>query len=315
MLGGSSAVLGFATTYLRISAVGLPAVIFVLSAQGLQRGMSDYRTPMVILLASNALNAVLEVVFVFGLDLGVPGSAWSTVIAQVLAAAAFATVIRRHVRAATRRRPSWTEMRPLLNAGRHLLLRSAAMLVVLVGTTSLAARTDEPTLAAHQIAASVLALIALALDALAIPAQTLVAEQLGRADGPAAADTGHRVVRLTIWCAGTLAVVVVALAPLLPHVFTSDEAVVSRATAALVVLGVLLVPAGIAYALDGVLIGAADYRFLGLAALTYLLVLVPMGAAVLGLELGIVGIWTMLLVWMLLRAAVNSGRARSLLSA
>ena len=83
-LGGSNDVLGYATTYLRISAVGLPAVIFVLCAQGMQRGLSDYRTPMIVLIASNALNAVLEVVFVFGLHLGVPGSAWSTVIAQVL---------------------------------------------------------------------------------------------------------------------------------------------------------------------------------------------------------------------------------------
>ncbi len=209
-LGGSDDVLGYATTYLRISAVGLPAVIFVLCAQGMQRGLSDYRTPMIVLIASNALNAVLEVVFVFGLHLGVPGSAWSTVIAQVLAAAAFAVVIRRHVAVARRKRPSWTEMRPLLSAGRSLLLRSGSMLAVVIGTTSLAARTDEPTLAAHQIAVSVLALIALALDALAIPAQTIVAEQLGAGDRPAAADTGHRVVRLTIWCAGAVAVAVLA---------------------------------------------------------------------------------------------------------
>jgi MATE family, multidrug efflux pump len=312
-LGGSSDVLGFANTYLRISAVALPAVIFVLCAQGLQRGMSDYRTPMMILIASNGLNAVLEVLFVFGLGLGVPGSAWSTVVAQIAAAAAFAAVIRRHVRPARRRRPSWTEMRPLLRAGRHLLLRSAAMLVVFIGTTSVAARTDEPTLAAHQIAASLLALIALALDALAIPAQTLVAEHLGRDDHGAAADTSRRVVRLTVWCASGLAGAVIVLAPVLPHAFTGDGAVVSRATAALVVLGVLLVPAGIAYATDGVLIGAGDYRFLGIAALAYLVALVPLGGAVLSLDLGIVAIWSVLLVWMLLRATANSRRASRLL--
>ena len=310
-LGGSNDVLGYATTYLRISAVGLPAVIFVLCAQGMQRGLSDYRTPMIVLIASNALNAVLEVVFVFGLHLGVPGSAWSTVIAQVLAAAAFAVVIRRHVAVARRKRPSWTEMRPLLSAGRSLLLRSGSMLAVVIGTTSLAARTDEPTLAAHQIAVSILALIALALDALAIPAQTIVAEQLGAGDRPAAADTGHRVVRLTIWCAGTVAVVVLACSPLIPRLFTSDGAVISRATGAFVVMGLMLVPAGIAYALDGVLIGAADYGFLGLAAFAYLAVLVPLGALVHGLDLGIVAIWVILLTWMLLRSTVNVRRARS----
>ena len=92
------------------------------------------------------------------------------------------------------------------------------------------------------------------------------------------------------------------LAPLIPRVFTSDGAVISRATGAFVVMGVMLVPAGIAYALDGVLIGAADYGFLGLAAFAYLAVLVPLGALVHGLDLGIVAIWVVLLTWMLLRS-------------
>lgn len=313
-LGGSADVIGYSVTYLRISAVGLPAVIFVLCAQGLQRGVSDYRTPMVILLASNGLNAVLEVFFVFGLGLGVEGSAWSTVIAQVLSAAVFVAVIRRHVRPARSRRPNRSEMAPLINAGRHLLLRSAAMLVVFIGATSIASRTDEPTLAAHQIALSILTLIALALDALAIPAQTLVAEHLGHDDAGAAADTTRRVVRLTLWCAGVFALLVVATSPVLPRLFTADQEVISRATVALIILGAMLAPAGIAYALDGALVGAADYRFLGLAALVYLVVVVPLGIGVSRWDLGIVGIWGGLAVWMLLRAVTNTRRARALLA-
>ena len=123
---------------------------------------------------------MLEVLFVFGFDWGVPGSAWSTVIAQVGAAVAFAVVLRRHLRPAGQRGPSWTGVTPLLTAGRHLLLRVCSMLAVFAGATAIAARVDEPTLAAQQIAASLLLFLALALDALAIPAQTLVAEELGR---------------------------------------------------------------------------------------------------------------------------------------
>jgi MATE family, multidrug efflux pump len=315
-LGGSGDVLEFATTYLRISAVGIPAVVFVLTAQGVQRGVSDYRRPMVILLASNALNAVLEVIFVFGLDLGVPGSAWSTVIAQVLAAAVFAVVLRRHLRPARRRRPRWSEMRPLVTAGRHLLLRSVSMLVVLVGATSVASRIDEPTLAAHQIAVSVLTLVALVLDALAIPAQTLVAEQLGAETVAGAGEINRRVVRLTLWCAGAIGVVIAAASPILPRAFTGDGAVISRATAALCVLGLaVIVPGGIAYATDGSLIGAGDYRFLGRAAAAYLAVLVPIGAAILAADLGIVAIWSAIAVWVVLRAVVNSRRAAVLFTA
>lgn len=315
LLGGSDEVVRHATTYLQISAVGLPAVIVVLAAQGVQRGFTDYRTPMVILLASNAVNAGLEVLFVFGLDLGVPGSAWSTVIAQVLAAGAFAVVVRRHLRGAADHRPRWSAMRPLLDAGRHLLVRSAAMLAVVVGTTSVAARTDEPTLAAHQIAASVLVFIALALDALAIPAQTLVAEHLGAGDVVAAAVLGRRVVRLTVWCALVAAALIAVVAPILPRVFTGDAEVIGRATSALWWLAALLVPAGIAYALDGVLIGAGDYRFLGRAAVAITAVLVPFGVAAVVWQWGVVGVWAVLAAWMLLRSTVNYRRADALLGA
>jgi putative MATE family efflux protein len=313
VLGGEGDVLDFAVTYLRISAAGIPFVVFALAAQGVLRGAADYRTPLVILFASNLVNTVLEVWFVFGLDLGVPGSAWSTVIAQVGAGAAFAFVIRRQLARAGERRPSWAGTAPLLTAGRHLLLRVGAMLAVFIGATAIAARIDEPTLAAHQIAASLFFLLALALDALAIPAQTLVADELGRATRAGAAELSKRTARLSVFVGAGLAVLVAAAAPLLPHVFTGDGAVASRATAALFWLAVLLVPGAIAFAYDGVLIGAADYRFLGLAALAYLIAITPVGLAVLGLDLGIAGIWAGLTLWMVMRALVNHRRAATLL--
>jgi Na+-driven multidrug efflux pump len=154
--------------------------------------------------------------------------------------------------------------------------------------------------------------LALVLDALAVPAQTLVAEQLGQ--GAGAAALAGRVVRLSLVGAGILAVVVAGLAPLLPHVFTDDPAVVSRATAATLFLALLLLPGAVAFADDGVLIGAGDYRFLGVAAFGYLLAVLPIGIAVLAVpSLGIAGIWIGLTVWMTLRAVVNSLRVRHVL--
>jgi len=313
LLGGEDEVLAFAVTYLRIGAVGVPFIVFALAAQGVQRGATDYRTPLVILLTSNLVNLVLEILFVFGLGWGVPGSAWSTVIAQVGAGIAFAVVVRRHLLPACQRRPTWTGIAPLLSAGRHLLLRVGSMLVVFSGATAIAARVDEATLAAHQIAASLLLFLALALDALAVPAQTLVAEELGRQSIGAAAELSRRVARLSIVTGAALAMVMAVLAPLLPHAFTGDEAVIARATSALWWLALMLVPAAIAFAYDGVLIGAGDYRFLGLAALGYLIAVTPLAIITLRTDAGIAGIWATLTVWMVLRAYVNDRRARHLL--
>ena len=119
---------------------------------------------------------------------------------------------------------------------------------------------------------------------------------------------------MSLVAATVLAVLVAVSAPWLPHVFTGDDAVASRATSALWFLAVMMFPAAIAFAHDGVLIGAGDYRFLGRAAVAYLIAVAPLGALVLAYpELGIAGIWAALTVWMILRAVTNHLRTAHIL--
>lgn len=309
LLGAGDEVLEFATTYLRISSIGVPFVVIGLAAQGTQRGASDYRTALVVLVAANVLNAVIELVLVFGFDMGVAGAAWSTVVAQVLAGSSLWWRTRPHTSSAVSLRPRWSEIAPLISAGRHLLLRVGAMLVVFTGATSLAARVDDATLAAHSIAITVFLFLALTLDALAVPTQTLVAEELGK-EGSGAAEVSRRAVRLSVYVGVGLAALLAVASPVVSRLFTAEGDVISRATVALILLAVVLIPGSVAFATDGSLIGAGDYQFLGRAALVYLAAVVPIGAAVILVDgLGIVGIWTGLIVWMTLRSIVNRRRA------
>ncbi|MGH9133504.1 MAG: MATE family efflux transporter, partial [Ilumatobacteraceae bacterium] len=315
LLGGSGEVLRHAVDYLQISAIGIPFVLIALAAQGFLRGVSAYRLPLVILFVSNLVNTVLELVFVFGLDLGIPGSAWSTVIGQAVAAVSFAVVLRAHLAPAVTRRPARTGMAPLATAGRHLMLRVGAMLAVFGGSTAIAARIDEPTLAAHQIVVSFFTFLALSLDAVAVPAQTLVAEDLGRGEVAAARHLASRAVRLSLLAATGVAVAVAVSAPWLPNAFTGDAPVAARATGALWWLAAMMFPAAVAFAHDGVLIGAGDYRFLGRAAVGYLVVVAPLGLVVLAYrDLGIAGIWGAMTIWMVVRAIVNHRRTNRVLA-
>jgi Na+-driven multidrug efflux pump len=124
------------------------------------------------------------------------------------------------------------------------------------------------------------------------------------------------VVRLSVIAGVGLTAVLAIGARWLPLVFTPDQAVASRATAGLLLLAAAMVPAAVAFAHDGILIGAGDYRFLGLAAVGYLLAVAPLGVLTLTVDgLGIVGLWATIGVWMLLRAVVNDRRTRSILPA
>jgi len=309
LLGGSGAALDAAVLYLRASAVGMPFVLIALAGQGVFRGVADLRTPLAIVVVANVLNLVVELVAVYWLDLGIAGSAWSTVIVQVGAAGAYLLLLRPRLAPAERRGPDRRELRQLLATGSHLVLRVASLFAAFAIATAVAARVDTTTIAAHQVVNSMFALLALSLDALAIPAQTLVAEALGAGDVGLARRVGERIVRLSVVTGVLIAVFFGALAPAIARIFTGDPPVVDRATAGLVVLAVLLVPGAIAFALDGVLIGAEDVRFLGRVMVLALLIYLPFAlATLLEPSLGIFGVWGALAVWMTARAVLMGRR-------
>ncbi len=306
LLGGKGAVLDAATTYLRISSLGLPFVMVAYVGHGVMRGVNNLRRPLIIVLIANVINVILEIVAVWWLDLGIAGSAWSTVVVQMLAAGFFIAVLTPHL---TKVRPAWIRIKPLLVTGLHLGLRGIAMLAVWITITSVAARTDTPTLAANQIAAQLFLFLALGLDALAIPAQSLVAGAQGGGDTDEALAIGWSSNRLSLWCAVALAIGLAATSAVLPTLFTSDGAVADRATAALLILAVMQFPGAVAFALDGALIGAEDEKYLGRAAVTNLAAFAPLVIATLiWPRLGIIGLWGAQLTWMVMRAVVNARR-------
>ena len=311
-LGGTGEIRDQAVTYLRISAVGMPAVLVAVVAQGHLRGLSDTKTPFVVVLVANVLNVVLELLFVYAFHWGIAGSAWGTVVAQLLAAAWFLGIVGRLVSGAgARLRPVIAEMRYLLGAGGHLVVRTGALLAALVLATSVAARVGPTTLAAHQIAYEMFIFLALVMDALALSVQAIVGTQLGAADVDGARTTSRRALRLGFMAASVLCVAVIATSPLLPHVFTSDPHVVDKATVALIFLGLMQLPGAATFVFDGVLMGGSDFAYVKWVTLASLGVFLPFAAAVLAWhELGIAVLWAGLLAWMVARALLNWVRVR-----
>jgi putative MATE family efflux protein len=263
---------------------------------------------------ANVANVVLELIFVYAAHWGVRGSAWGTVLAQVVAGAWFGVLVTRRVRQrGGRLHPNAGEMARLISGGRRLTMRTLAIAGAFVVATSVAARVGPSTLAAHQIAMQVFLFLALSVDALAVAAQAMVGTSLGAGESGDAQAIGGRVLRLGMLVGAGLGLVLLVTSPLLPSAFTADHAVGSRATVALAFLALLQVPAAAAFALDGVLMGASDYGFLQWASLASLALLLPwMGVIVRWPSLGIAGLWSGLAVWMVVRAISNITRCRRL---
>ncbi|MGZ4632122.1 MAG: MATE family efflux transporter, partial [Actinomycetes bacterium] len=92
-LGASPAATPYAVTYLRVSAAGVPAMLVVLAATGVLRGLQDTRTPLVVATVGALVNIALNLLLVYGAHLGVAGSALGTVLAQLGMAVALGAVV------------------------------------------------------------------------------------------------------------------------------------------------------------------------------------------------------------------------------
>jgi len=321
LLGGRGETAAMAERYLRISSAGLVPALVALAGQGYLRGIGDLRTPLIIVVAAQLANVVLEVAFVYGLGWGLDGSAAGTVIAQLGMGGAFAWLLLRrpasHAALPGPRRsraPRLVLLAPLLRISGELFVRSAALLVAFATASAVLARVGESSLAAHQIAFGIFALGALLLDAIAIAAQVLVGRALGAGDVATARAAALRTIGWSLVAGCALGALLLALAGTLPRVFTSDPAVLDRAAAIWTLLAAMQPAAAVVFALDGVLIGAGDTRYLaGSMLLAGIGVYTPIALLALDLQWGIAGVWAGLLAFVgarLLMLALRFGRGR-----
>ncbi|KAB1657475.1 MATE family efflux transporter [Pseudoclavibacter sp. CFCC 11306] len=318
MLTPDAEVASHAHAYLRVSLFGLPAMLVVLAATGVLRGLQDTKTPLVVVAAGMGANVGLNAFFIYGLGWGVAGSALGTVVVQCGMGFVLAGIVVRRARAVgAGLRPEWAGVGRSMREGGWLFLRTATLRVALLATVWLAARLGTDTLAGYQVLFSLFSALGMAFDALAVAGQALVGLELGERErqrresadarapeGSPTAPFGVRVVsrRLQQWgvlVGAALTVVFVAASPWAGRAFTSDPGVLSMLTPGLIAMGVTLPLAGYVFVLDGILIGAGDGRYLALAGLLNLAGMAVWMAAVLWLLDGdmVADQWKLVAVW------------------
>jgi MATE family, multidrug efflux pump len=302
VMGASAPVRPFALTYLRISLLGAPFVLIALAGAGYLRGMQDTKTTLVIAIAANTLNLALEVFLVYGLHLGIAGSAWGTVAAQVCAAAAFLVIVRRSARrAGATIRPRSTGVKATAVVGSHLVVRTGSLLLALLLTTAVAARISDVAIAAHQIAFQIWTFLALALDAIAIAGQALVGKFLGADDEHGARGASRRMLELGLTAGLVLGTLTALARPVLVPLFTDNRAVAQLAEQVLWFVAALQPVAAAVFVLDGILIGAGDSRYLAAAMAAATLVYLPLIGVVSARDGGLLMLWSAFSLWVVAR--------------
>lgn len=280
--GADAEVTAQATIYLGISMFGLPAMLLAFAATGLLRGLQDTRTPLYVAGFGFGANILLNLWFIYGLGLGIAGSAIGTVIAQWSMVAVYLVVIVRHARRdGAPLRPHRSGMLRGAASGGWLFLRTVSLRAAMLLAVFVATRLGSAELAAFQVAITLFATLAFALDALAIAAQALIGRGLGSGDVGIVRAILRRCLEWGIACGAVLGLGLILVSGVLGGLFTNSADVAALLPPTLIVLGLSVPLGGLVFVLDGVLIGAGDARYLALTGLANVVAFVPLALAVL----------------------------------
>jgi putative MATE family efflux protein len=299
--GAGSEVNEQATTYLRIAFLGTTPLLVMLATTGVLRGLQDTRTPLVVAVAGNALNIVLNLLLVYGVGsfdgLGIAGSALGSVLAQVASAAGLLAVV---VRAARREgaplRADLAGIRAAARAAVALVIRTLTLRTALLVTTyavATGATGDEGAvdLATHQLALTLWNFLAFVLDAIAIAVQAITGRYLGAGEVETTRAVTLRMVRWGVVSGVVTGVGLAASSPWLGALFTGDADVRDRLVPVLLIAALGQPIAGVVFVLDGVLIGAGDGTYLAWAGTAVLIVYAPLAVLAALAGGGLLGVW------------------------
>lgn len=264
-LGGRGAVLDQAVLYTKAIVLGAPGMLLVYAANGIFRGLQNIRITLIAAVGGAVINTVLDVLFVIVLHWGIAGSGIATLVAQwtmglwlVIPACLWA----RHDGVSLR--PRLEGIKEASSDGWPLFIRTLALRIAMVSTVMVAARLGTHVLAAYQAVNAAWNFALNILDSVAIAGQTLVGAALG-----AKAYTQARKLTRTTAITGTLLGVVVGVAfailgACFAFAFSPNPHIQILITAGMATVGVFFPMLGWMWALDGILIGAGDFRYLAI---------------------------------------------------
>jgi putative MATE family efflux protein len=278
------------TEYLQVAMGTVVVLVTLIIGGGVLRGAGDSRTPMLVALVANIVNVGLAYSLIYGYAglpaLGAVGSAWATFVARSLALGLLLIVLwrgRNGVSIAGRGGwlPDWSVARQVLGLGIPASVEQLLLALGFLVLTILVAGLGTDTLAAQRIAMSALSFSFLPGIGFSIAATALVGQSIGARQPQAAAG----VARIATWWAviwmSAIGGLILAFAPAIMRVFTTDPAVVGIGAAGLRVMALTQPFWAVGMVRSGALRGTGDTRF--------------------PLLIGSVGIWSaVLLVWLTL---------------
>ncbi|CAN1173020.1 Protein DETOXIFICATION 42 [Linum perenne] len=289
-----------AQRYLVLRSLGAPAVLLSLAMQGIFRGIKDTKTPLFATVVGDAMNIVLDPIFIFVFRLNVSGAAIAHVISQYVISIILLWNLVQEVDLLP---PSIKELQlgRFLKSGFMLLMRVIAATFCVTLAASLAARHGPTSMAAFQVCLQIWLAASLLADGLAVAGQAILASAFAKKDYERAVETASRVLQYGLVLGLALAAILLPGLHFGARLFTRDESVLRMINIGVPFVAVTQPVNVMAFVFDGVNYEASDFTYSA-----YSMVIVSIVSILclftLSSSHGFVGIWVALTIFMALRA-------------
>ncbi len=295
-LGGDPATTRLAGQYTAIRSLSFPGVLVVAAVSNWLQGQGQPRAPMLAALIGTAVHVPLNAWFLFGLDGGVVGLAWATVLSQLVETSCLLLFLRTRnfgIRAATFAE-AWWAFRVGVATGLERVLDMAAFAAVPILLTQL----GPVAVASHQITLQLCHLSFLPLIAIGEGASILVSQAVGAGQRALVWSVARTSLLLAMVYAAALAALLLGARNVLVPLFTGDPAVQREGAATLAVAAALQFINAPYNVLKGVLRGLSVFRYVAQVTVGVAWVVTPPLTYVIGVRLhhGAPGAWFVLCV-------------------
>jgi MATE family multidrug resistance protein len=199
LVGAEAAVTTEARLYSNIRVFGAPAVLANYALLGWFLGNQNTRIPLLLLVVTNLLNMLLDLIAVYGLGMQAEGVALATVISEY-ASLILGSVLMLRMLAKQAGTTPWQQLKSvsdyyhLINVNRYLFVRTLVLLLTLAFFTSQGAQQGTTILSANAVLLNFFLIISNGLDGFAHAAEALSGKFYGAKDNKGF----HRIISATL---------------------------------------------------------------------------------------------------------------------
>ena len=261
-LNTPESILDWCVGYLSISLWGIAGMAYYNILSGILRGLGDSFWPLVYLLIATAINIVLDVFFVAALDMGVPGVALATIVAQIISSALCMIKLARmksHFDFGLKyMKPVGSFIRTLVRLGLPSGLTQSIFSSAMIIVQSLTNQFGEQFIAANVVIMRVDGFAMMPNFSFGTALTTYAGQKVGAGLYDRVTKGAKQGLAMAVGCSTTITVLILLFGKHLMGVFTETTALVDLSYRLMMILAVGYIAMAVTQSLSGIMRGAGD---------------------------------------------------------